>query len=314
MTQPVQLPVQVIDTILSHLVPPTIPLPRQLVAQPILRRLEFVPPDIHDTDAYLTPNPDPSTPDSPSTSLTALLGSLVDGYTRGEVTYGYDGETVFARIPLSRGGETEVRVMFSYEDGQKARGWVYHAVQKPTNDTLAWSETLPQLPRGDAPPESDTLAPKGYWEGFTPPTRYVDLSDKADDDYWASYGTPQDMASRPRTPIPTHVPEKRPDPSDLRDKMESKIMYVLRNMWTEWTRGAEREDELEERALGWLRVCRLALEGEAFTDPKELVLCAKIQVCQELSTTVTSGEGAFWRMVEKVVQLRIQSSEPSGWE
>ena len=266
---------------------------------------------------------------------------------------------MFARLPLrpanDRSSGPVVLVVFAYENGLRARGWVYHAAEVPGHDVLSWSDSVPSLPASeqdqsnptvlhpDDADQPDLTAPHGYWEGFTPSTSHIDLTraaQKTDDDYWASYGNAVGPGSphldvnggpsRPKTPRlsgpgPQIDVSHHGDASaaDIRDKIESKIMVMLRSLWAAWVKGVERQDEMEERALSWLRTCREALEGgtdaleTTASSTRDVVLSAKLQILTELFDTVNPARDGFWRRVEEVVRMPMGSlegtEESRGW-
>ena len=191
------LPPQLVTTILAHLLPPAPPLPASLLARPLLDRLKFLPPSEDDTDAWLSPAP------SSSGALTSALDALSIGHQAETPQYAHDGEQLVARLslaplvpptpsadPLPSG----VDIMFSFEDTDQSRGWVYHSAQlshsTDKEDALSWSSS-PANPI--TPPAEDAeQSVEDYWKGFTPPTPTADLpqisTEDEEDAYWASYG------------------------------------------------------------------------------------------------------------------------------
>lgn len=302
---PPPLSASIIHEIFAHLLPPTPPLPIALLSRSLLDRLTFIPPSPTDIDAHLSPFPTSSSSSS-SHPISSRLESLTQGYEAAGPVYTYDGEVILARITLqpipkpypdlSPSPDTErfVEVIFEFEDGPKARGWVYHSARlPPPGEHLEWVEDIGGVKRPEVPDGSDI---QDYWAGFTPPPSKVGLPDGegggvgggqgGEDDYWAQYGggeiaqTP--AGETPGIPIGSRKEEDtlvgleldselKAKPSDsgtayvvdsvFRDKLISKINVQLRKMWWEFRRTTttdegERSDMLEDKALVWLRLGR----------------------------------------------------------
>jgi hypothetical protein len=197
-------------TILSHLLPPNIPLPQELLAKSLLQRHLYLPPPLDDIDAWLNPVPAPG--------IAQLLENLAGiGWRVLDVGYGHDGEVYLARVKVVEEGRgegegQEVDVVFELDGGipavaeggsgqseengsgaKEGRGWVYHSIydgrQGHSMSSITWvnnpSQVQVQLQaedQSDQPSFSDhdnhttnlnddpTSAPQGYWAGFSPPT------------------------------------------------------------------------------------------------------------------------------------------------
>lgn len=164
------LPPTILTQILSHLLPPVLPLPHHLLAKPILQRLLYLPPDEDDRDGQINPlpafgvtaeldrlaavgfEPVPVTPVDDVCSNHKEEQEQEKGKAGMVVQYASDGEGVFARVRLRAIGEADndgLEIKFSYEvDGSApapqgepradARGWTYlSCLTMPTS--LKWT-------------------------------------------------------------------------------------------------------------------------------------------------------------------------------
>lgn len=194
---PPPLPASTLTQILSHLLPPSLPLPTSLLSRSLLQRHLYLPPDPDDLDAHLTAIP------STNQDISTRLNELTRGYNVGEVEYGFDGEFHLARVLISSdvavtGNEEErLEVIFEFEEGDDARGWVYRSTSLVANDGLSavqWSNqpSEPSDPTASSSAEKDEV--EDYWAGFTPTTTSVPLpstgigGEEEEDGYWAQYG------------------------------------------------------------------------------------------------------------------------------
>jgi hypothetical protein len=106
---PPPLPPAVLTAILTHLLPPTFPLPPALIHPSLSQRLQFLPPDPSDIDAHLSPFP-PSKSYPTSTfeqqspeqhqPLSSRLYALTRDHEQTHTQYSHDGEQPVARVPL----------------------------------------------------------------------------------------------------------------------------------------------------------------------------------------------------------------------
>lgn len=201
------LPPGVQATILSHLLPPAVPLPQQLLSKSLLQRHLYLPPSPDDVDGWLAPLPE----NGLSGKLERLAGV---GWRVDSVQYGGDGESVLARMGVVEDGQHGARgervdVLFEWEGGKDGRGWTYLSTgvapglewrTDPSHlasqraDTMTTEHTNGTHVDPTAPPPESDSAPEGYWSGFSPPTSPLPSHDggpetgTGEDDYWASYG------------------------------------------------------------------------------------------------------------------------------
>lgn len=232
------------DLILSHLVPPALPLPSQVLARTFLERLSFLPPDPDDLDAHLTPFPPapapPSTAADPMAkdarnpnALHAALERLSGSLKISDTEYAHDGEMTIARTRLAPefGDDGSVDTFFEHEDGDKGRGWVYRGASLGgygTGDQWNWTNRVEDV-QYNSGGYDDENAPDNYWAGFTPPNERVQLpGDENEEDYWAQYGagvpepepeherevdTTNDARTDPEPLTPPTVTIPAPDPA-----------------------------------------------------------------------------------------------------
>jgi hypothetical protein len=216
---PPPLPPGIQTTILSHLLPPNIPLPQQLLSKSLLQRHLYLPPSPDDIDAWLNPAPTPG--------IAELLERLTGtGWRVSSVDYGFDGEHYLARVKVVEDGRQagegeEVDVVFEFEaggerdeadqssGGQEGRGWTYHSVHNGRSGSaisnINWTTDVQNINtieehsgeseevNGLGSGEENNDAPAGYWAGFSPPASPRmnadgDTLPQGEDDYWASYG------------------------------------------------------------------------------------------------------------------------------
>jgi len=222
---PPPLPPGIQTTILSHLLPPNIPLPQQLLSKSLLQRHLYLPPSPDDIDAWLNPAPTPG--------IAELLERLTGtGWIVSGVTYAFDGEHYLARVKVIEDGRGEdegegVDVVFEFEagsgagggvadqnyggqgEGQEGRGWTYHSIHNGRTGSaisnLSWTTDIQNINTiAEHSGESEDVdgarlgeeshdAPAGYWAGFSPPASPRMDADgetlpQGEDDYWASYG------------------------------------------------------------------------------------------------------------------------------
>ena len=199
---PPPLPPGIQTTILSHLLPPNIPLPQQLLSKSLLQRHLYLPPSPDDIDAWLNPAPTPG--------IAELLERLTGtGWIVSGVTYAFDGEHYLARVKVVEDGRGEdegegVDVVFEFEagsgagggeadqvnggqgEGQEGRGWTYHSIHNGQTgnaiSNLSWTTDIQNINTieehsgesedvdGARLGEESHDAPAGYWAGFSPPT------------------------------------------------------------------------------------------------------------------------------------------------
>lgn len=310
------LPPSLIGQILSHLLPPSLPLPTELVSRSLLDRLAFLPPSEYDIDAHISPFP--TDPDQP---LSTRLHALARAHEVGRPEYTHDGELHLARIlisPTAIGTDQGLFVIFEHEVGERSRGWVYHSTRlwSPTEE-LEWVLDVEDVKEKHA----STTAEQDYWAGFTPPTPRMEAPEEVvgggEEDYWKQYGegtgeTPDVAGVEPMkpaiAPVPEPTPEAEPEPakvtpddSVLGIKLLVRINVALRKMWSAYTRDAGgREDVLVEKALTWLK---LAQEDSHEGMSEEDVLRGKMEVLAEMYELVENGgEGGFRRLLEEVIR------------
>ena len=340
---PPPLPPSILDLILSHLLPPSAPLPPQLLSRSLLDRHTFLPPSPNDIDAHLSPFPS-----NPSQPISSRLLELTEGYEVDEAGYIHDGEVFLSRVPIRpthspypKGDGEGVDLIFEFEEGERGRGWLYRSARLPEHDPteLEWVKSMdPVKPKKgrDARAEEDEQAPEDYWAGFSPPRKTMDLSeetkDGGEDDYWKQYGeggmgetpgigtsgTPgiTDIASKKNASTAQDLKTReRRSASDsvLHDKVVSKINVLLRQAWSEFTRDADgRQDVLEEKALLWLKVGQEVIDrrnGEEIVGMK--VMRAKLEVLAEMYGLVEDGDGeGFWRSMEGAIRMPIKAKTP----
>lgn len=204
------LPPAIQTSILSHLLPPQLPLPQHLLAKSLLQRHLYLPPSPDDLDSFLSPIPE--------VGVCELLERLVGtGWRVRRVRYGCDGESILAKVEIGEEGvnlhESEVEyphgsvgtegigpgtmsggvdVLFEWEEGKDGRGWCYlsctsHKGPESTS-TLEWtsdptsirnpnitsdtpsSEMVSPQKQEQELDSGDVKAPEGYWTGFSPPS------------------------------------------------------------------------------------------------------------------------------------------------
>jgi hypothetical protein len=143
------LPPPLLSQILSHLLPPTLPLPHHLLAKPLIQRLIYLPPDEDDRDGHLNPLPafgvaaeldrlaavgfelvhvDAGLAESGSesgsksqsqTHIDLQSEGVVEKGEGREVEYASDGESYFARVRVRAIGEgrrdNALEIKFVYE-------------------------------------------------------------------------------------------------------------------------------------------------------------------------------------------------------
>jgi hypothetical protein len=118
----------------------------------------------------------------------------------------------------------------------------------------------------------------------------------------------------------------------LKGRLAMKLSSLLWRAWAEYVAGAEREDELEERAIGWLRLGRqigptkahgdgLGLPGGEVGDERDVIALAKMEVLAEMWGE-THADEPFYRFVEGAVSMsrpetrerRYSAEQNTYWE
>ena len=341
------LPVDVVDRVLSYLIPPSPPIPEELTAKPLLQRLAFLPPHPDDLDALLSPLPTSRPPreGSPANPLTDVLRMLHRGHVRGPTRYAWDGELFLAKCPLmsdDQSGSSCVDVMFAHENGLASRGWVFHGVTLPDSYALKWSEHAEDVSidltsdPGDIDRDADD-----FWRDFDGEAKEKPGGSDAEGDeanYWQSYGIANDITPGAQTPemsSPFALANKRStdhlqDPQatlskldaskvptdDGADKIKSKIQTLLRKAWASWAGDVGDPGQMEERALGWFRHCREATEDETTArettgDMDVVALTTTAKVLKETMDVFDSSGAEFWQMVEEAVRLPRSLAMPT---
>lgn len=107
--------------------------------------------------------------------------------------------------------------------------------------------------------------------------------------------------------------------SDLRDKVQARIQSSLRTAWTTFTRDSgESHEDLEIKAMSWLRLGRSVVEAETngssgpsmSQGEEEIVVLAKIEVLWDIFTTISTGDNderkeVFWRLIEGCIKRPV---------
>lgn len=219
---PPPLPLDVRDRVLSHLVPPSIPLPLDLLSKTFIERLRFLPPAEDELDAHLSPfvmAKNALNPNALHLALEQLSGSL----KISDTTYAHDGEMTIARTTLSPEYEYGSEPVDTYFENDTDRGWVYRGATLDRTMASHWDWKSHPADVSYVTEETDD-----YWAGFTPPAEHVQLPDhENEDDYWAQYDAgaegpapesrdEQDLEQEPREPEPVTPPAANiptPDPA-----------------------------------------------------------------------------------------------------
>jgi hypothetical protein len=335
---PPPLPPAIQTTILSHLLPPNIPLPQQLLSKSLLQRHLYLPPSPDDVDAFLNPVPVPGISD-----LLERLAGI--GWRVSRVDYAHDGEHYIARVKVveegrgeGEGQEVDVGFEFEGQEGEKeeGRGWTYHSVHNGSTSPLSslnWTTNQSNVSvrsEGEEQMEDDHMdengdgAPAGYWAGFSPPTspRLGDDGNQlpqGEDDYWASYGksfTPGGVTPAQQTPnlsrrptrdqVPTITSISKSDSDTntnqqdglLRSRIEMKIASLLRKLWISHLPASDPEF----RALTYLSLAR-AIQSPSTSSIQaggdESGTREKMAVLYEVYEVIEDGQDGFMRLVEK---------------
>ncbi|CAD6565926.1 MAG: hypothetical protein TREMPRED_001918 [Tremellales sp. Tagirdzhanova-0007] len=336
----------IVNHILTHLLPPSLPLPPLLLSRSLLDRHTFIPPSVTDLDAHLSPLPS-------TRPISSLLRQLTIAHEQQGPVYAHDGEYFVARIrllPIVDQGDG-VDIIFEFEEREGGRGWVYRLARLSEElDPLQWEENLDAVEELRRDDKDDAVDEDGYWAGFNlPPATVIDLTDE--EDYWAQYranesgtaGTPVGVGTpglgTPRlgtpgrgtpglgTPELGHPGNKARKPttsgrnnnaadSILRDKLLSTISVLLRQMWREFTSIAEgRTDVLEEKALTWLNVGRefTAIHRQETGGDVEVIRArAKMEVLSEMYEVLETedGKNGFWRLIEEAIRTPLRAETP----
>ena len=336
---PPPLPPAIQTTILSHLLPPNIPLPQQLLSKSLLQRHLYLPPSPDDVDAFLNPAPVPGISD-----LLERLAGI--GWRVAKVVYAYDGEHYIALVKVveegrgeGEGQEVDVGFEFEGQEGEKeeGRGWTYHSVHdgssksmsnlqwttNPTNIVIPSEEGEEQMEGGDMNEDGDG-APAGYWAGFSPPTspRLGDDGNtlpQGEDDYWASYGksfTPGGVTPAQQTPnlsrrptqdqIPTLTFIQKPTstvnttPQD--GLLRSRVEMKIASLLRKlWISHLPSSDP-ELRALTYLSLARAVQSPSGSSIQNggdESGTREKMEVLYEVYEIIEDGQDGFMRLVEK---------------
>ena len=245
--------------------------------------------------------------------------------------YASDGEVVLARIVvISRVTHDGVQVLFEYEGGERGRGWVFHSAQLDEEETsLDWVEYAEDVPDPRALQHEDETGTEDYWAGFTPPVPMAEIrigsATEAEEDYWAQY----DVAGTIETPAgeinQAHAADAgqakqhsssaqikvSSNDSILSQKLVSKITTLLRQAWSEFSEDARgQEDELEKKALDWLRVSRNVVQGDPRAgrmEEGEMLMRTKVDILWDMyGILYVDGEESrdgYWRLVEEAIRL-----------
>ncbi|ORY22564.1 hypothetical protein BCR39DRAFT_551268 [Naematelia encephala] len=335
---PPPLPPEVLQTILTHLLPPTPPLPPDLVSRSLLERLTYLPPDPDDIDSQISPRPVPG--------LSERLAEIARDCHPSSVDYSHDGEVVIGRciIQSTDVGE-QLEVIFEYEQGDDGRGWVYRS----TNDVSPTGDWMNDVDKVVIEERDVDIKPDEYWTGFTPPTPRLEIQgqDTAEaDDYWAQYDqavTPANQSvvpSRRQSGIgltpgpsanghnkaleilgalslssspPTTIESVSPSERLLRDKLSAIISSILRRTWTDFIKGAEQnQGEMEQKALEWIQMGRDVVEEAAAEGALSDTVYAKLQVLKEMHGVLIGGgkaaEDGFWTLIQEAIRLPLRSN------
>jgi hypothetical protein len=337
---PPPLPLEIRDRILAHLLPPTPPLPHDLLSRTFLERLTFLPPDEADLDAHLTPLPSHDGPHPLTDALEQLAGSL----SIGETQYAHDGEMAIAHTLLTpEHGDGAVEVSFQHEAGDKGRGWVYSGA-KLGNSAFDWRNDP-----SDVSYAGYEDAPEDYWAGFTPPTEHADLHHTDEDDYWAQYGagvpdpepreadepvTPPQanisapdpaatlslllsgLDTKPETDVRSASPSsdtkstesKKSDGSVLEQKIRAKARAQLMRAWADFS-GSAPAGDTESAGYDWLRLGREVADrpswgsGGHYPEARTAVVVARLEAAKDLHDMLPDEGDAFWRLVEEAIRI-----------
>ncbi|BEI89422.1 uncharacterized protein CcaverHIS019_0207840 [Cutaneotrichosporon cavernicola] len=333
--EPPPLPLEIRDRILAHLLPPTLPLPQELLSRTFLERLTFLPPDDSDLDAHLTPLPSRDGP-HPLTDALSLLALSPPSIRQTE--YAHDGEMPIAHTLLTPEHGDAVEVSFQHEAGDKGRGWVYSGA-KLGNSAFDWRSDP-----SDVSYAGYEDAPEDYWAGFTPPSQQAELYDDHHDDednYWAQYGagtdepredehdhdepvTPpnanisapdqaatlslllQGLDTKPDDDItsPISSGSRKSDGSVLEQKIRAKARSQLMRAWADFSSSAA---DAESAGYDWLRLGREVADrpswgaGESYAEARTAVVVARLEAAKDLHDML--GEEGFWRLVEETIRI-----------
>ncbi|GMK54098.1 hypothetical protein CspeluHIS016_0106840 [Cutaneotrichosporon spelunceum] len=337
------LPLEIRDRILAHLVPPTLPLPHDLLSRSFLERLAFLPPDDSDLDAHLTPLPSRTGP-HPLTDALELLA--LSSSSISETEYAHDGEMAIAHNLLTPEHGEPVEVSFQYEAGDKDRGWVYSGA-KLGNSPFDWRNSPSDVSYAGQD------APEDYWAGFTPPSEQAELyNDDNEDDYWAQYGAgteeprEHDEHDEPVTPptanisapspsttlslllqgldtkpdsasaSPTSSGSRKSDGAVLEQKIRAKARAQLMRAWADFSASAA---DAESAGYDWLRHGREVADrpswgtGVSYSDARTAVVVARLEAAKDLHDML-QGEEGFWRLVEETIRIHTNPVGDGGQE
>lgn len=280
------LPLDIRDRILSHLIPPTPPLPPELLSRDFLERLAFLPPAPDDIDGQLSPFTSPS----PNALAEALAACELSPPSATQYTY--DG-TMMARTLVQpadylSAADDRKTVEIGFEQDED-RGWVYRGSKFSIGgDDDGWYSDVEEVPVQPAEAKEERDEVKDYWAGWSSPeSDSTGIQEQDDEDaYWAQYGAgppqPEYPAPSPRAhspapytaPAPVASPPKAassgsPDidsitsqtaalstsqPSLLEEKLVAKLKCQLLKAWAQFRGSSPADDECA--VLAWLRVCR----------------------------------------------------------
>lgn len=342
-SQRTPLPLDIRDRILAHLVPPTPPLPPELLSRDFFERLAFLPPAPDDIDGQLTPYTSPS-PNALSEALAACELS-----PPSPTQYTYDGAMLARTLVqpaeyLAAGRDRKVEVSFEQDED---RGWVYRGSKFSIGDDDGWYSDVEEVP---VTKEQDEA--KDYWAGWSSPESQSDSTQEQEDEdaYWAQYGagppqpdypppSPREPSPEPYSaPAPAPVSPKAADvdsltsqtaalstsqPSLIEEKLVAKLKCQLLKAWAQFRGSSPADDEVA--VLAWLRVCRGVNSRPAWgfvstdaepeedevhpgmhqdADVREMILRTRVENIRDIFEVLGKDKSDFWRWCEEAIRVR----------
>jgi hypothetical protein len=198
-----------VQLIYQYIVPPSelsSPVPSHLLSRALLQRHVFL--ELAPTSPATYLSWDPAARDRVVALLDGLSKYHTDDLHRPlPVAYQVDEENAFAHVHLTSTGQDGVRLVFDWDDGD--RSWKYHDAglmpfppksHSTLDQALAATNAL-----SDSSPDEDPIGPESPSD---------QPEDDGDDDYWNSYGAPDEDTDSPFSKVVIAADEYGSDGED----------------------------------------------------------------------------------------------------